>query len=367
LDIEGLAGLMNILIIKLSAVGDVVHTLPALAALRKLYPQAHITWVIEEAAADLIAGHPYIDRVVIFPRKRWMKEFRQGRIGDVFRDFKTFLHALRHRPYDMVLDFHGLFKSAVLVGMSGGRRKLGYDSLQEFSGLFYSEKIPEDMSKHAVDRYLDFLTYLGANPGKPVFSIPILQENIDQVSSLLRNNGIEPGEQPFVAINPVALWNTKLWNKEKFAELSVKIIEDLKLPVVLTGSMKEQSYLGHIQTMMARPAINLAGRTSLRDLAYLYRLAELVVTTDSGPMHIAAAMETPVVALFGPTDPARTGPYGDGHVVIRQSLSCSPCFLKQCSSHRCMEDISANEVFEVVKKRLGEIKDGKKEGKGGGK
>jgi len=344
---------MNILIVKLSAVGDVVHTLPALAALRKHFPQAHITWVIEEAAADLIAGHPDLDRVIISRRKAWTQTGRQGRIGNTLNEIKTFLYALRDRPYDLVIDFHGLFKSALLVGLCRGQRKLGYDSLQELSGLFYNEKIPEDLNKHAVDRYLDFPAYLGATPAKPVFFIPVAEENRNRVSTLLEKNGITGGSDPFIAINPVALWPTKLWSREKFADLASMIGEELQVPVILTGSAKEKPYIDSIEAMMRAPVVNLAGQTSLRDLACLYGRAALVVTTDSGPMHIAAAMGTPVVALFGPTAPERTGPYGDGHTVMQHPLDCSPCFQKQCDTHRCMTLIGARDVFEAVKKKLG--------------
>ena len=317
---------MNILIVKLSAVGDVVHTLPALAGLRKLYPQAHITWVIEEAAADLIMGHPDLDRVIVSRRKHWMEQLRTGHPGNSLGEVCAFMGSLRDRSYDLIIDFHGLFKSAVLVGLSRGTRKLGYDSMQEMSGLFYTEKIPEDLKKHAIDRYLDFVAYLGAAPPfKAEALIPIAQENMDRVTALLRNNGIDAGKDSFIAINPVALWETKLWDQTKFAALSRRIAEELHVPVIFTGSAKEGPYIGKIQDLMTRPAIDLAGQTSLRDLAVLYRQASVVVTTDSGPMHIAAAVGTPVVALFGPTDPNRTGsvwrgPYGHSQGPVLQPL-----------------------------------------------
>ena len=163
----------NILIVKLSAIGDVIHTLPSLAALRRLYPEAHITWVVEEAAADLILGHPQLDEVLVSRRKSWVKDFSSGKVAVTLRDVRSFIRRLRCRRYDLVIDFHGLLKSAVVVFLSGGKRKLGYDSWQEMSGLFLNEKIPEDMSKHAVDRYLDFLRYLGADVGKTEFVLPL--------------------------------------------------------------------------------------------------------------------------------------------------------------------------------------------------
>jgi len=245
-----------------------------------------------------------------------------------------------------VIDFHGLFKSAVIVLLSDGKRKLGYDSMQELSSLVLSEKIPEDMEKHAVDRYLDFLRYLGADVKEPEFLIPIQKENRNKIECLLQADGIDKNDR-FVAVSPIALWNTKLWENEKFARLCDLITEKLKVGVVLTGRNKED--LARIQSMMRSPSVNLGGKTTLRDLAYLYQRSSLLITTDSGPMHLAAAMGTPVVALFGPTDPTRTGPFGKGHAVIRKGLFCSPCFLKRCDSIQCMHDITVEEVFQDVK------------------
>jgi 3-deoxy-D-manno-octulosonic-acid transferase/heptosyltransferase-1 len=150
-------------------------------------------------------------------------------------------------------------------------------------------------------------------------------------------------------VNPVAFWDTKLWENGKFARLCDRITEELKMKVVFTGG-RNQKTVKRIRSLMKFPSVNLAGRTTLRDLAYLYALSTLVITTDSGPMHISAAVGTPTVALFGPTDPARTGPYGEGHTVIRKNLPCSPCFLKKCETKRCMKEISVEDVFQAVKK-----------------
>jgi 3-deoxy-D-manno-octulosonic-acid transferase/heptosyltransferase-1 len=342
---------MNILIIKLSAIGDVVHTLPSLAVLRRLYPNAHITWVIEEASSDLIVGHPYLNRIVVSGRKRWIRDLRNpSRAFAALREIKSFVRTLRDRSYDLVIDFHGLFKSALLVFLSGGKRKLGYDSLQELSGLFLNEKIPEDLEKHAIDRYLDFLRYLGAPIGEPEFLIPIEEANKKRIDALLQKHNLDSHDR-FVAVNPIALWETKLWEEDRFAALCDRIIRQLDTKVVLTGNHAE-GMVGHIQSMMSQKTVNLAGRTTLRDLAYLYRKAALLITTDSGPMHIAAAVGTPVIALFGPTSASRTGPYGEGHFVIRRDLACSPCFLKKCETRHCMKDISVEDVLEAAKKML---------------
>ncbi len=340
---------MNILVVKLSAIGDVIHTLPSVACLRRRYPDAHITWIIEEAAADLIRNHPHVDRVIVSSRKRWLREIRQGNIRKPFREANAMLHLLQDRTYDLVIDFHGLFKSAVFVFLSRGRRKLGYDSMQELSGLFLNEKIPEDMNKHAVDRYLDFLRYLGVEDPTPEFLIPYADENRRKIDRLLDTNGIDR-QRPLVAVSPVALWDTKLWQEEKFAELADRIAGELNCQVVLTG--QDRIILDRIGALAKRPPVNLGGMTTLRDLACLYQKASVLVTTDSGPMHLAAAVQTPVVALFGPTDPGRTGPYGTGHKVLTAPLPCRPCFKKTCDTQACMREISVADVFDAVREKI---------------
>ena len=339
---------MNILIVKLSAIGDVIHTLPSLAALRELYPEAHITWVVEEAAAGLVNNHPLLNAVLISRRKSWIKYLRKGEFSRPLREMRAFLRELRKRPYDLVIDFHGLLKSALIVLLSGGKRKLGYDSMQELSGLFYNEKIPEDMNKHAVDRYLDFPRHLGAKIAKAQFILPSDNAAQARIQSLLEKYHLE--NKKFIAVNPVAYWETKLWDDEKFARLADLIKAKLDIEVVFTGSEKES--IEKITARMQDKAVNLAGETTLPQLAYLYQKALLLVTTDSGPMHLAAAVGTPVVALFGPTNPQRTGPYGEGHTVIRADLPCSPCLRKECPNTKCMQDILPEHVMAVIEGKL---------------
>ena len=339
---------MNILIVKLSAIGDVIHTLPSLTALRKLYPDAHITWVVEEAAADLIKNHPYLDAVLVSRRKSWIKDFQRGEIRRPLQEIFSFVKKLRQRSYDLVIDFHGLLKSSLIVLLSAGRRKLGYDSLQELSGLFLNDRISEDMNKHAVDRYLDFPRYLGAKITQAEFVLPGNRDAEVKAQRLLDKYNLV--NKKFIAVNPIAYGETKLWDDEKFARLADLIVANLNSNIVFTGS--EKGPLEKIISQMSSNALSLGGETSLPELAYLYKKAQLVITTDSGPMHLAAAVGTEVVALFGPTDPARTGPYGAGHTIIRTELSCSPCFLKNCPTKKCMHDILPEQVFAVIEERL---------------
>lgn len=341
---------MNILLVKLSSIGDVVHTLPSLAALRKRYPEACITWVVEEESLDIIQGNPQIDRILVSGRKRWARRLRNGRhIGETLWEIRRFLRDLRDRPYDVVIDFMGLFKSALLVFASRGRRKLGYDSMQEMSGLFYNERIPEDMGKHAVDRYLDFVRHLGAETPEPEFFLDIPEDSANNADAMLKESGVDP-EFPFVVLSPMSYaGETRLWEDDRFALLGDQIQRELSRPVVITGH-ETGGRIARIAASMETKALNLENRTTLKELAHLYRRAAVVVTPDSGPMHIAAAVGTPVVALFGASEPARTGPYGRNHTVIRAGLSCSPCFQKTCETRQCMKDIQVETVLDAVRK-----------------
>ncbi len=343
---------MNILIVKLSAIGDVVHTLPSLAALRKLYPDAHITWVIEEAALDIIKDNPYLDKIIISRRKQWIHSLiKRKHVIKTIKEIRSFIKVLRDRRYDIVIDFMGLFKSSLIVLLSGGKRKLGYDSMQELSGFFLNEKIYEDMNKHAVDRYLDFLLYLGADVEKPKFLILIKKEDEENVENLLRSNDICVKEQ-FIVVSPTSFaGQTRLWENDKFAMLCDKISSCLNIKIIFTGD-KKNGRIEDIQSMMTSPSVNLGGQTNLKELAYLCKLSVLIISPDSGPMHVAAAMGTPVIALFGPSDPKRTGPYGERHTVIRKNLPCSPCFLKKCETRACMRGISVDTVFGAIQEQL---------------
>ena len=340
----------SILIVKLSAIGDVVHTLPLLEALRRNFPGATIDWLVEEEAGRILEGHEAIDRVIVSRRKSWQRELlRSGRRTESMREILRFLRELRSREYDLVIDMQGLLKSGILTGLSRGRRKIGFTWAREGSTLFLSEApYPVDQHRqHAVERYLKTAEILGCAVGSWQGRIPVRESDREQVEALLREHGLTG--KTLVAVNPMARWETKLWEEERFALLAERLREELGLSVVFTGSAGDRPVIERILGRMKGKAFNLAGQVGLKALAHLYSLCSVVVSTDTGPMHIAAAMNCPVVALFGPTAPWRTGPYGQGHRVLREEMECSPCFRKTCSHRNCMRRITVEEVFRAVK------------------
>ncbi len=340
---------MKILIIKLSAIGDVVQTLPALEAIKKLYPDSEITWVVEEAAAGILEGHPLIDRLLVSRRKAWLKTLRSpltagAGIGDIIR----FIRELRSVRYDIAIDFQGLFKSGVLIGLARATRKIGFDRTRELSYLFLNERLPAyDIEKHALQRYLDVARYLGASDPSSECMLPIGRE----VSAIRKKiEGMNLKDGPLVAINPVARWDTKLWPERNFAELGDRLVKERKAVVIFTGSPEDRAVNDRIISLMGETALNWAGETTLKEVAALASLSDLFITTDTGPMHLAAAAGAKVLALFGPTSPRRTGPYGPLHVVVRTGIVCSPCFQRKCEiGVRCMEGITVEAVMRQIK------------------
>jgi len=343
----------SILIVKLSAIGDVVHSIPVLEVLKKNFPHTCIDWLIEEDASGVIEGHPAIDRVIVSYRKLWLKRIFKGRArGAAFREILLFSKKMRSRKYDLVIDLHGLFKSGILTGLSRGRRKIGMSGATEGGWLFYNERpVPVDYNQHAIDRYLKITEYLNCQSDNSWKGhIPVSAPDRKLIDHILdTDNSIK---RPLIAINPMARWKTKLWEPARFAALADRFRDDLSCEVVFTGSMHDREIIEDISKMMKKRPINLAGKTSLKELAYLFTRCAALVTTDTGPMHIAAAMGCRVAALFGPTAPRRTGPYGGGHRVIRTGIDCSPCFKKSCKHMTCMKDITVESVLEGTKELI---------------
>jgi len=346
---------VNILIVKLSAIGDVIHTLPALNAIRKHYPHASITWLVEEDAAAIVQGHKALDRVLVSKRKRWLKAFRGLSILNTIKEVYDFVKTLRDTRYDMILDFQALLKSGILVAVARGRRKIGFGKgleHMEHSYIFLNERIPAvDMEVHALLRGMMMLHALGIPTNKVEYKLPVSDHDHKKIDELMKRHGIN-GLESFVAINPVAKWESKLWPNEKFAELSDMLIDRYGIKIIFTGGIKDCSIIQEITSSMKGRAITFAGKTTLTELAALYEKAALVISTDTGPMHLAAAVGTPVVAIFGPTAPWRTGPFGPGHQIITANLQCIPCFKRRCEKTDCMNLISVDQVLNGVKKAL---------------
>jgi lipopolysaccharide heptosyltransferase I len=309
----------RLLILKPSSLGDIVHALPTVNQIRLRYPNAHIAWLVNPEFRSLLINNPVIDQVIEFPRRQPLA-------------LPGLIRFLRHERFDTVLDLQGLLRSGLLARATGARRRIGLSDSREGARLFHNE-IVSVPSCHAVDRYLLAARHLDCPDGPVTFPMPL--------ASPTRHEG-------WIAINPSARWETKLWGDDRFAELIRRLPADR---IVLTGSAADRARLDRL----APGCRNLAGKTSLPELADLYAQCAVVVTNDTGPMHIAAAVGTPVVAIFGPTDPSLTGPYGPNHTILRAGLPCSPCLSRQCQHNphmECMTAITVDQVLAALQKYL---------------
>ncbi len=335
----------RILIIKPSSLGDIVHALPVLAGLRQTHPSAHIAWLVGNSFAALLDGHPMLDEIIRFDRARYGKMFRDPRI---LREFLEFVRDLRRRRFDLVVDLQGLIRSGFLAYASGAKRRIGFAGAREAAWIFYSERVRcPDSAIHAVDKNLCVARALELDVDPPQFPLGIRADQTIAARARLTAAAGGPLDS-FTAVLPAARWETKQWRTERIAEL-IDRIHDVGLPrCVLLGAPADRATADKIIADCKSDPIDLVGKTDLRELTAMIDLADRVVCHDSGPMHIAAALNKPIVAIFGPTDPQRTGPYGGDARIVATPIDCSPCFRRKCWHHSCMEQLEVKTVLDQV-------------------
>lgn len=363
----------RILIVKLSSLGDVIHTLPAAQALRRRYPEAKIAWAVERAHAGVLRGLPFIDEIIEWDRGTW-------------RSLADFIGRLRAQPWDIAIDFQGLFRSGAIAWASRAKRRIGFAPLREAAHWFYNERVPAPTSPlHAVEKYLQLIAPLEASfPGLPLKRqylqygtpaksqvsddtvylprgpemFPLLSNDADRaaVDSWLAARGFNAARQRLVLLNPHCRKDANIWPAERFAKLAERLLAEPEVRVAVTGGPIAKELCDTIAAPHGDRVWRADGAFSLLGSAELIRRASAFVTGDTGPMHIAAAVGTPLVAIFGPADPLRTGPYAADAVVINKRLACAPCFAKHCpltaTPKKCLTDIGVEEVFAAVRSRM---------------
>ncbi len=376
-DASGLqsAEFSRILLIKPSALGDVVHTIPVLVKLRTRYPLAQIDWLITPENAEVVCHHPALSNVLLFARRDFSKRGRRWR---ALLAFFNLLKQLRRAKYDLVIDMHGQVRSAFFALMSGAGVRIGFDrpikrtvtvsaqhdlknipshgwrGAREGSWMVYTHRIPiRTLDVHAVDRYLWVAPLLGLDDDPPDLAIYLSSETALNVERLLEEHGV-PASKPLVVLVPGTIWETKHWTIEGFAGVAREFLRE-GFAVALAGTKRDQVRCRQIAAA-APGACDLSGKTTPADLAALIRRAEVAVTNDSGSMHVAASLGKPMVSVFGPTNPVHIGPYQRPESVVRVDLPCSPCnyrWLSQCPfDHACMKQVTSAMVVERVQKIL---------------
>ena len=336
---------MNILIVKLSAIGDVIHALPVSYALRQKYPTAHITWVVEPTAYEIVKHNPCVDEVILFQKKAFktFKGFKQN--------FKPFYKLLHQRKYDISIDLQGLFKSMAVVLTANAKKKIGYVDMREGSNLISKAIKGPHFNGHIVDRYLDTVKYLGCDTDNIIFPLKNTAEEINYVNNLLMDNKIDDNT-PFIVFAVGTNWVNKCWSTKNFAILSDLLSKhSIKTVLIGFGKNDEQKALEITRQNTSNNIVNLVGKTSLMQTAALIKKAKAVIGGDTGNLHLAAALNIPAIMLMGPTDPNRNGPYKQMHNVILAGHDCDGCWKRTCRKNiDCLSTITPNQVLKKILK-----------------
>lgn len=331
---------MKALVVRLSSIGDVVHTLPALAALKR--HNWDVGWVVEPAGAALLQGHPLLSSLVVAPPRR---RFEFGRAGEA-------VAALRAQGYDIALDFQGLWKSAAWARSSRAPRVMGFAAQwrrEGLSALLLRETAPLPPNlPHVIDKNLALLRPLGIDAvGSRHFPLP----PTDAQSEVVRAKLAELGLGPFVILNPGGGWASKLWPAERYGALA-RGLRERGYASVVTWGPGEEALADRVVGASDGAAVRCFP-TTLLELVELTRFSRLLVAADTGPLHIACAVGTPVVGIYGPTDPARNGPFDAQDRVVRRIPLCSPCHRRRCRIHEgVMAAIAVAEVQRAIDARL---------------
>jgi heptosyltransferase-1 len=334
----------SILIIKPSAIGDIVHALPILNLLRRRWSRSRISWLVTPACSGLLVGHPQLDEVIPFERNLYSSSWRSIETAKKLAAFST---SLRNRKFDLVIDLQGLFRSGLLTIQTGAPVRVGSVTAREFGWMFCTHLAPgEWQNNHAVNRYLDVAEFLGLGRSPVEFIFPTDDTDREVVRNLLCD------EEPFAVLLPATHWQTKRWPIEHFAGLVEPLRARFGFKTVVSGGAADVSLAAAIPG-----ALNLAGKTNLRQLVALMERASLVIANDTGGMHIASALNRPLVTLFGPTSPIQTGPYNRLDTVVRVDIPCSPCFSRSCSHQSCMKQLTIEPVLQLAAEQLKRIAD----------
>ncbi|MCA9421573.1 MAG: glycosyltransferase family 9 protein [Nitrospira sp.] len=341
----------RILVIKFSSLGDIVHALPAVAALRQRFPHARLTWLVKEVWAPILEGNPDIDDILP--------------VNMSWQNWPKIIRTLRRGRFDLVVDFQGLCRSGLFGLMTGARTRVGFARAREGATWFYTHRVslPEAKTStwrllevHAVDRNLAITTFLGGHTSTPVFHLPQSSADRLTIDTMLQDAGVQDHEH-LIALAPWTRSVMKSWPLGRFVELATELVQRPDIRVALLGGYSETAAAKEFDHLMPRGLINLVGRLSLRQLPSLLRRIHLLIGNDSALIHLAAGVGIPVLAIFGPTHPKATGPYPlKNHAILRTELPCSPCGSRTCRNPNyleCLQSISLDHLLREVEILVG--------------
>lgn len=333
----------KILVMGVNWIGDSLFMTPALAALRKGFPNSHITLLISPWVSDLFDGNPDVDEIIIYD-ERGKERTLKGKI--------RFILSLRNRNFDIgIIMQPRSYRAALFVYLSGIPERIGYS--HSLRNLLLTRRIePPTAPLHDIDMFLNIVLSLGVAPGRKEPYLPSNPKADDWAGRFLEERGVKSGEL-LIGINPGAFKQSKRWSESRYAQLSDILIREFRAKIIIFEGPGEYEIVGRVLSLMREKAIT--ARTGIKELAAICRRCKLFVGNDTGPMHVAAASGTPVIALFGPADVQRSRPWGSDHLVIKKDLPCSPCSRRVCKELTCMKSISVKDVLQAVQVQLDRI------------
>ena len=336
----------NILVVKLSAIGDVIHALPVSYAIKESDPRAHLTWVVERAAYPILEGNPYIDDIILFEKEK----FRSLR--GFLRTIGSFRRRLRTRRYDASLDLQGLFKSAAIAFNAGAKRRIGTVNMREGAQLVSRPVKGAHATGHIVERYLDVARALGCRVEEVRFPVAVSTRDAETADVLLTRAGVQE-ERRIVVFAIGANWSNKRWPVEHFAALADRLYRAHYVPVLVGGGALDAALAHDITAQAEIPPVSLVGQTNLKQLTHIFTRAALVLGGDTGPVHLAAGLGRPTVMLMGPTDANRNGPYGQQENAIEVPRRCRGCWKRACPKGLdCLAAIRPEDVADKMRPLL---------------
>src|SRR4030043_562135 len=347
----------RILVLRLSAVGDVIRTLPAVKALKEYVPASSITWIVEEPSQAFLKSQPEVDEVMLFPRKRWTKGIKSLRgIWGTIGEMRGFVKDLRRREFDVVLDFHGILKSGVLSFLSGSPKRIGYNPRSTKEGNFLFSNVKVKLPSKSISRFqrnLLLLRGMGMEVKEPKYSLHIPPQDREYVASFFKASSASL-HRPLIAIHPGTSPKAifKRWMPDRYAQLADRLVRELNASVLFTWGEGELEWVEGIRKEMKEPSLLGPKTESLTQLGEVYRRCALYIGGDTGPMHIVSLMRIPAVVIYGPTDPIENEPFKK-HIKVRKEVGCNPCHEYSCKRLVCLKAISAEEVFKATKEILG--------------
>lgn len=337
---------MKILILKPSSLGDVVQALPVLRSLKRHHPAAEIYWWLAAELAPLLAGDPDLAGIIPFERRRWSSPWR-------WHELVASVQGMRARRFDWVIDLQGLARSGSFAWLANGAFTIGLADPREGASGFYDVAVPRpSWHTHAVDWYLGVLPYLRTPAATDFDWLPSRPDAADTV-----RRRFNPARERLIVLQPGARWMNKRWPAQHFVAVIRQLAREFSEARFVVLGSREDIPLGEaLATAEPLRCLDLTARTSLPEMVEWVRASSLVITNDTGPMHVAAALRKPMVALFGPTEPARTGPYGQPESVLRVPLACAPCLKGSCAWSQpmaCLRDLTPDAVVARARVLLG--------------